>query len=380
MRPDRAIGGGGGAAGAAACACAALLLAACGGGYVPPGPLAPPTPPATPAPAVASAPSLNGAQVIRLSDSDSSAAIFYTLDGTAPTSSSTPYLAPFLLAAPATVTAIAIAPGRPASATASQKFAISIPSGTLVWAQDFGNATSANAQPDPSVWTYDTGGGGWGNQELETYCAWSSSNAPCDAANPNAYIGTDGVLHVVARQPAAGVYTSARLKTQGLFSFQYGRVEARMLLPEGQGLWPAFWLLGNNISAVGWPACGEQDVMEHINQPSPDWVAGSLHGTSANLSQKYFFPAGASAAGWHVYGMIWAPGKIEYYLDSPANIYATFTPASLAGQPGAVWPFDGGGAFLILNLAVGGNWPGAPNGATSFPAQALVSYIHIYTN
>src|SRR5690348_11114609 len=118
MRPGRAIRGGGGAARAAACGCAALLLAACGGGYGAP---TSPTPPATPAPAVASAPSLNGAQVIRLSDPDSSAAIFYTLDGTAPTSSSTPYLAPFLLAEPTTVTAIAIAPGRAASATASQK-------------------------------------------------------------------------------------------------------------------------------------------------------------------------------------------------------------------------------------------------------------------
>lgn len=373
MRLGRAIRGGG-TAGGAACACAALLLAGCGGGY------GAPTPPATPVPTVASAPSLNGAQVIRLSDPDSSAAIFYTLDGTAPTRSSTPYLAPFLLAAPATVTAIAIAPGRAASAPASQKFAISIPPGTLVWAQDFGNTSSANKQPDPSVWTYDTGGGGWGNQELETYCARDSSNAPCDAANPNAYVGTDGALHIVARQPAAGVYTSARMKTQGLFSFQYGRAEARMLLPEGQGLWPAFWLLGNNISAVGWPDCGEQDVMEHINQPSPDWIAGSLHGPSANLSQKYFFPGGVSPAGWHVYGMIWAPGKIEYYLDSPANIYATFAPASLNGQAGAVWPFDGGGAFLILNLAVGGNWPGAPNNATSFPAEALVSYVRIYTN
>lgn len=357
-------------------ALAALLLAGCGAS----GMSGQNAAAGVAAPAIALTPALNGAQIVHLTAATPGAAIYYTLDGTQPSASSPQYRAPFLLTASATITAVAIA-GNQASATASQKVSLSIPSGTLVWADDFANSTGANAQPDPSVWTYDTGSGGWGNQELETYCAWNSSASPCDPAQPNAYVGTDHTLHIVARETAPGVYTSARLKSQGLFSFQYGRVEARMLLPEGQGLWPAFWLLGNDIPGVGWPACGEQDVMEHINLPSPDWIAGSLHGPSANLSQKYYFPSGQSPAGWHVYGMIWTPAKIQYYVDSPANVYATFTPDSLAGQANAVWPFDhGDGAFLLLNLAVGGNWPGSPNSTTPFPASVLVSYVHIYTN
>ena len=211
--------------------------------------------------------------------------------------------------------------------------------------------------------------------------AWGSSATPCDANSPNAYVGTDGYLHIVARQPSSGVYTSARLKTQGLFSFLYGRIEARMLLPEGQGLWPAFWMLGNDITKVNWPACGEQDIMEHINAPQPDWIAGSIHGTNLNGSQQFFGAVGQtfSASEWHTYGMIWSPGHVEYYVDSPDNVYATYT--TFTGQSGAVWPFDSGsGAFMILNLAVGGNWPGSPNGSTTFPSEVLVDYVRIYNN
>ena len=153
-----------------------------------------------------------------------------------------------------------------------------------------------------------------------------------------------------------------------------------MQLPEGQGLWPAFWLLGNDITTVNWPACGEQDVMEHINAPQPDWIAGSLHGTDANLTQQYPGATGPtfSAADWHTYGMIWSKESVQFYVDSPSNVYATYTPASLAGQSGAVWPFDSNsGAFVILNLAVGGNWPGSPNASTTFPSEVLVDYVRI---
>ena len=249
-----------------------------------------------------------------------------------------------------------------------------------MWSDEFTNSTGANAQPNPLVWTYDTGNGGFGNSELEDYCAWGSNASPCNSANPNAYEDTNGILHIVARQPSAGAYTSARLKTQGLFSFQYGRLEARMKLPEGQGLWPAFWLLGNNIPTINWPACGEIDVMEHINASNPqnegfDWVQGTVHGTGFSNGIQYH-PAGFSATDWHTYGMIWNKGQIQFYVDAPANVYATFSPSTQGGT----WPFDSGPQFILLNLAVGGNWPGAPDGTTSFPSEVQVDYVRIYSN
>jgi beta-glucanase (GH16 family) len=251
-----------------------------------------------------------------------------------------------------------------------------------VWSDEFTNSTGANAQPNPLVWTYDTGPGSicCGNSELEYYCAPGSSASPCDAANPNVYADTSGILHIVARQPSAGVYTSARLKSQGLFSFQYGRIEARMMLPESQGMWPAFWLLGNNIATISWPACGELDVMEHIDGSNPlsegyDWVQGSVHGTGLNGGIQYH-PAAFSAAAWHTYGMIWTKGEIDYYVDDPANIYATYKSSTMAGT----WPFDAGPQFILLNLAVGGSWPGSPDGSTVFPSEAQVDYVRVYTN
>ena len=337
----------------------------------------------TAVPTISTTAGLNGAEIVTLTDSTSGATIYYTVDGSTPTTSSAQYLAPLLIDSNMTLNAIAKASGDTTSSVAAQSFAPNLPSGTLVWSDEFTNNTSSNAAPNASVWTYDTGAGGWGNSELEDYCAWGSNTSPCNSSNPNAYVGTDGYLHINAISPSSGVYTSARMKTQKLFSLNYGRVEARIQIPEGQGLWPAFWLLGNNIATVNWPACGEQDVMEHINAPSPDWIAGSLHGTNANLTQQYsgVTVSGFSAASWHTYGMIWAKGSIQFYLDSPSNVYATYTPSSLTGQSGAVWPFDSGsGAFIILNLAVGGSWPGSPNSTTTFPAQMLVDYVRIYTN
>ncbi|MGA2166985.1 MAG: family 16 glycosylhydrolase [Terracidiphilus sp.] len=340
----------------------------------------PPQGPQAAAPTITTTAAQNGAVVVSLASTTSGATIYYSLDGSTPSVSSSQYLAPLLVASNLTVKAIATASGDSASSVTSQSFAPNIPSGTLVWSDEFSNSTSANAQPNPLVWTYDTGNSGFGNQELENYCAWGSATSPCNPASPNAYLGTDGYLHIVAEQPSAGVYTSARLRTQGLFSFQYGRIEARMMLPESQGMWPAFWLLGNNIATINWPACGELDVMEHIDGSNPqnegfDWVQGSIHGTGLNGGIQYH-PAGFSAAAWHIYGMIWTQGQIQYYVDSPANIYATFTPSTQAGT----WPFDAGPQFVILNLAVGGDWPGSPNATTVFPSQMVVDYVRVYTN
>jgi len=261
-----------------------ILFCACGGGGTN---AAPTTPVVTVAatPTMITAAAQNGAVVVSLASSTSGATIYYTLDGSTPTSTSQVYQAPFLVASNLTVKAIAAYSGDTNSTVASQSFAPNIASGTLVWSDEFANSTGSPAQPNPLVWTYDTGNGGFGNQELENYCAWGSTATPCSTTQPNAYVGTDGYLHIVAEQPSAGVYTSARMKSVGLFSFQYGRIEARMKLPEGQGLWPAFWLLGNNIATINWPACGELDVMEHIDGSNPqnvgyDWVQGSVHGTA----------------------------------------------------------------------------------------------------
>lgn len=246
----------------------------------------------------------------------------------------------------------------------------------LVWSDEFNGAAG---QPDPANWIYDTGAGGFGNNELETYCAPGSNRAPCDAAAPNAYVGGDGSLHIVARSLGHGVYTSARMKTEGLKSFQYGRIEARIRIPAGQGMWPAFWMLGDDIEAKPWPACGEFDIMENIGK-LPDTIYGSIHGTGFTgsvIGSPYSLPSKQPFPdAFHTYGILWSPGKVQFYVDSPANVYETRTPADL--PKGAVWPFDEGKDFILLNLAVGGAWPGNPDVTTKFPQEMLVDWVRVY--
>jgi beta-glucanase (GH16 family) len=349
------------------------------------------TPPA--APTISTAAAQNGAVIVTLADASPSTIIYYTVDGSTPTASSQQYLAPFLVASSLTVNAIAISGASDpleVSTVATQTFTLNIPSGTLVWSDEFTSSSSTPAQPNPAVWTYDTGAGGWGNDELEDYCGWTSTDPNCSSTSPSEYVaaypGTDGVLYVVAQQPSPGVYTSARLKTQGLFSFQYGRIEFRAMVPEAQGFWPANWLLGNNIATVNWPACGEMDVLERVNAPGTplDWNEGSVHGTGftggTGLGTQYNFPSGQTAALWHTYDMVWSNGTVSYSIDG--NTYANYTPSSLTPlNDGAVWPFDAGQAnFIILNLAVGGDYPGSPDSSTPFPSEMLVDYVRIYTN
>jgi beta-glucanase (GH16 family) len=342
------------------------------------------TTPAT-APTISTTAAQNGAVVVTLTSATSGATIYYTVDGSTPTTSSQIYEAPFLVASNLTVNAMAAASGDSNSSVTSQTFSPNIPSGTLVWSDEFSNSTGANAEPNSTVWTYDTGAGGWGNEELEDYCGWNSAVSPCTTSAPNVYVGTDGYLHIVAEQPSAGVYTSARIKSEGLFSFQYGRIEFRAEVPEAQGFWPAAWLMGDNIATANWPACGEMDVLERVNAvETPDWNEGSIHGTGftgSNLGTVFDFPSGQTAATWHTYGMIWSKGSVSYYIDNPATPYVTYTTSSLSGLSGAVWPFDSGQAnFIILNLAVGGSWPGSPNNSTPFPEEMLMDYVRIYTD
>jgi beta-glucanase (GH16 family) len=322
----------------------------------------------------------SGAQVVSISTITKGAILYYTLDNKEPDASSLRYQAPFLVSATTTVKALAIK-GETKSPVAQQNYSVQIASGKLIWSDEFTNKTSKSQAPDPAIWTYDVGGNGFGNHELENYCAHGSSKPPCLASEPNSYVGADGYLHIVARKDAAGRYTSARLKSQGLFSVRYGRIEARIKVPSGAGFWPAFWMLGSDIPVSDWPACGELDIMETVGL-SPNWIAGSIHGrgfVGGNLSTRYSMKTGSFSDDFHVFGMTWSPGKIEYYLDDPARVYATYTPDDIAKFPGAVWPFDSqDNQFLLLNLAVGGDWPGAPNAETRFPSEMLVDYVRIY--
>jgi beta-glucanase (GH16 family) len=244
---------------------------------------------------------------------------------------------------------------------------------TLVWSDEF--STPDGSTPDPKKWTYDLGGKGWGNQELESY-----TNRP-----ENAHI-EKGNLVITARKEtytaADGItrgYTSARLKTQNLFTQTYGRFEARIKILEGQGMWPAFWMLGQDIPTAGWPKCGEIDIMENVGK-EPGTIHGSLHGpsTTANtsdLTSIFTLPAGQIfASDFHLYAVEWEPDTVRFYVDS--NLYATFH--SSDWPAGGKWVFDHP-FFIILNLAIGGDWPGPPDASTKFPQSMLVDYVRVYT-
>lgn len=363
-----------------------FCLAGCGGASASAGSQPPVVPAAQVAtPTIATTPAQSGAVIVSLLDTTSGSSLYYTLDGSTPSAGSIRYLAPFLLSSNASVSVIGTASGQTNSAIASKTLSLSTAPGSLIWSDEFTNSTGAIAQPNPATWGYDTGASGYGNNELEDYCAWGSNAAPCSAAAPNAYVGLDNYLHISARQPTSGSYTSARLKTQGLFSFHYGRLEFRAKVPEAKGLWPAGWLLGNTIDTLGWPACGEQDVLERVGAATvPDFNQGSVHGpgfVGVPLGSAFHFTAGQTASGWHTYGMIWKPGSVSFYVDDPANIYAAFGPADLSAYPGSSWPFDSAqGNFIILNLAVGGQWPGPPDSSTPFPSELLVDYVRVYAN
>ena len=215
----------------------------------------------------------------------------------------------------------------------------------LLWADEFDGP--ANSAPDSAKWVYDLGRGqdGWGNAELESY------------TNSTVNVFLDGNGHLVIRAIAdgSGAYTSARLKTVTKFSFTYGKVEARIRIPYGQGIWPAFWMLGSSISSTGWPACGEIDIMENIGK-EPSTVHGTVHGPGYSggrgITGTYALPSGKFSDDFHVFTAVWSPGRLEFLVDGKS--YHTVTPASLPS--GAAWVFSKP-FFLLLNLAVGGRWP-----------------------
>ncbi|MFT5242771.1 MAG: beta-glucanase (GH16 family) [Psychroserpens sp.] len=225
--------------------------------------------------------------------------------------------------------------------------------------------------PDSNIWGYDLGtgnddtGAGWGNNELQYY-----TNRTENVKVENGY------LLITAKKESynGSSYTSARLTTKGLFDQAYGRFEARIRVPYGQGMWPAFWLLGSNIDEVGWPQCGEIDIMEYRGQ-EPTKVLGTVHGPGysggASITKSYSLLNDRFDTGFHVFGIEWGPKYINYYIDDV--LYNQITPADVPGE----WVFDHP-FYIVINLAVGGSFVGAPNSETVFPQTMLVDYVRVY--
>ena len=261
------------------------------------------------------------------------------------------------------------------SAAQAQNSAPADHSWVLTWADEF-NATNGSPA-DTSRWTNETGGGGWGNDELEYYTARPQNSYQQDGnlvikVLQEKYTGSDGVTRN---------YTSARLKTLGKFSQPYGRFEARIKIPYGQGIWPAFWMMGDDIEKTGWPAAGEIDIMENIGK-EPAMVHGTIHGPgysgAGGITSSYTLPNSASsknrfADDFHVYAVEWEPNVIRFYVDK--DLYATYTPASLPKE--TKWVYDHP-FFILLNVAVGGQWPGNPDASSTFPQTMLVDYVRVY--
>ena len=244
------------------------------------------------------------------------------------------------------------------------------PSGwTLSWSDEF-NGPQGSAV-DPSKWAFDVGGNGWGNQELEYYTSGTE----------NAVVGGGALTITAAAAPSspslscwygACRYTSARLNTLGRFSQEYGRFEARIRTPTGPGMWPAFWLLGENVDQVGWPACGEVDIMENAGA-SPNVNHGSLHSPgSAQMTATFQSPT-SLADDFHVYAVDWSPDGIWFYVDD--TLYET---QQAADYPPSEWPFAQP-FFVILDVAVGGTFDGPPDTATTFPQSMAVDYVRVYS-
>ncbi|WP_421741589.1 ricin-type beta-trefoil lectin domain protein [Cellulomonas sp.] len=255
-----------------------------------------------------------------------------------------------------------VAAGLVASTAAPAEAAI----GDVIWSQEFNG--SAGSAPDSAVWSYDTGAGGWGNAELQNYTT-SRNNSALDG---------QGNLVITARREGDGSYTSARLQSNNKVELTYGRVEARMQIPRGQGIWPAFWMLGADFPQTSWPSSGEIDIMENIGK-EPHRIYGTVHGPGysggSGITGVYQHPQNWSFADtFHTFAVDWKPGSITWSVDGV--VYHQVTRASVGGN---AWVFDKA-YFLILNVAVGGQWPGYPDGTTQLPQRMLVDYVRVYDN
>lgn len=236
---------------------------------------------------------------------------------------------------------------------------------SLVWEDNFDG--NQGALPDSTRWTYDLGTGqdGWGNQELQSY-----------TRNPE-NVSLDGNGNLIIRAIRNGnSFSSARIKTQGKFAQQYGRFEARIKTPYGPGIWPAFWLLGENIETVSWPKCGEIDVMELRGQ-EPHIVHGSIHGPGYSagnaITKSYAIPNSRFDNNFYIYAIEWDAEKIDFFVND--FLYHRIEKSKVPGE----WVFDQP-FFMILNVAVGGTFVGFPTTQTPFPQQFIIDYVKVYKN
>jgi beta-glucanase (GH16 family) len=236
---------------------------------------------------------------------------------------------------------------------------------------------SLNSPVDASKWTAEIGGEGWGNQELQYYTN----------SIENAYHDGNGslVIKAIKLNPPLNLscrygpcqYTSARLITKGKFDQKYGKFEARIKIPRGQGLWGAFWMLGNDIDTAGWATCGEIDIMENIGR-EPSIVHGTIHGPGYSggngIGSPFSLPSNpVFADDYHIYSTEWSENVIRFYVDK--TLYKTITPADIPAK--SHWVFDHP-FFTILNLAIGGPWGGVPDNTSVFPNTMLIDYVRVY--
>lgn len=233
----------------------------------------------------------------------------------------------------------------------------------LVWEDEFSGPSGQS--PDPSRWKYDIGTD-WGNQQLEF-----------DTDRPeNVSLDGNGHLAIIARREnfSGSAFTSARITTQGTFDQTYGRFEARIKMPWGPGIWPAFWMLGSNIETVGWPQCGEIDIMEYRGQ-EPNIIHGSVHGPGYSggqaITKSYGFSQDRFDTDFHLFAIEWGESYINYYVDDA--LYFRVEPEDVPGE----WVYDQP-FYILLNLAVGGNYVGFPTSQTPFPQTMLVDYVRVY--
>ena len=272
-----------------------------------------------------------------------------------------PTLPPFIAAGAALISTCSLLPASTTTDTWNPG-----PAWTLVWADEFdGDAL------DPTKWTHDLGTGhnGWGNNERQSYTRENAAVA-------------NGELVITAAQHADGSYTSARLKTQGLHAWTYGKFAARLRLPKGQGIWPAFWMLGENISTIGWPRCGEIDIMEMIGGAATgrdDSYHGTLH-YHKNGAHTYHGPGSWTLPApqifhdaYHVFEVEWSPTAIIWRIDGQEHGREIMDLTLRPEMDAFHLPF-----FLIMNLAVGGNWPGYPDATTEFPQTLRADWVRVY--
>lgn len=231
----------------------------------------------------------------------------------------------------------------------------------LSWQDEF-DGPEINA----ANWTHEIGGHGWGNAEDQFYTA-EPENSFIENGNL--------VIQALEQRKQGKPYTSARLITKDKFSQTYGRFEARLKIPTGQGIWPAFWMLGEDISTAGWPDSGEIDILENIGK-EPGMIHGTVHGPgysgARGVGASYSLPDGRPFADdFHVFAVEWEPEEIRWYVDDV--LFNTLTPDDLPGEWVFNHPF-----FILMNVAVGGHWPGYPDDTTSFPQRMIVDYVRVY--